>query len=140
MQHNMENIAFQFKSFLVKRSLIELNDGEPDESFNVSINPSGEIFPSRSVFQLKLEIKVYDNKEVINIDLVVLASFVFNTNIKKTELDNYFFVNAPAIVFPYVRAYLSTLTNLSGLRPLNLPTLNLTTLKDKLKQNTRDRT
>ncbi len=134
----MENTTFQFQDFLVKRSLIELNDGEPDKSFNIAINPSGKIFSSKSLFQLKLEIKVYDNNEVINIDLVVLASFVFNANIRKSDLDNYFFVNAPAIVFPYVRAYLSTLTNLSGLKPIILPTLNLTNLKDKLKQNTKE--
>ncbi len=137
-QHNMENIKFQFQNFLVKRSLIELKEGEPDKSFNITINPSGEIFPSNSVFQLKLEIKVYDNNEIINVELIVMATFVFNKNIRESDLHNYFFVNAPAIVFPYVRAYLSTLTNLSGVRPINLPTLNLTQLKDNLKKNTRE--
>ncbi len=134
----MENIRFQFQSFLVKRSLIELKDGQPDKGFNIAITPSGQILSAKSVFQLKLEIKVHDNNEVINAELTTVATFIFNKNIKEFDLENYFFVNAPAIVFPYVRAYLSTLTNLSGIRPINLPTLNLTQLKDNLKKNTRE--
>jgi len=137
-QHDMENIRFQFQNFLVKRSFIELKDGKPDKGFNISINPSGEIFSNKSIFRLKLDIKVFDNNEIIKAELTALANFVFNKDIKESDLDSYFYVNAPAIVFPYLRAYLSTLTNLSGIQPINLPTLNLTKLKDHLKKNTRE--
>lgn len=136
-QHNMENTRFQFQNFLVKRSFIELKDGQPDKGFNIAISPSGQIFSDNSIFKLKLDITIKDNNEVINAELTTEATFVFNKSITESDLENYFYVNAPAIVFPYVRAYLSTLTNLSGIRPINLPTLNLTRLKDNLKKNTR---
>ena len=44
--------------------------------------------------------------------------------------------NAPAILFPYIRAYISNITALGGIAPIILPTLNLEsvgkTLKDEL--------
>ena len=51
-------------------------------------------------------------------------------------MNQYFYTNAPAILFPYIRAYISTLTNLSGYKPINLPTLNLTSLREELEKNT----
>ena len=51
-------------------------------------------------------------------------------------MNQYFYTNAPAILFPYIRAYISTLTNLSGYKPINLPTLNLTSLREDLEKNT----
>ncbi len=44
-------------------------------------------------------------------------------------------MNAPAILFPYIRSYISTLSTLSGLSPIVLHTLNLTSLKDELLDN-----
>lgn len=39
-------------------------------------------------------------------------------------------------MFPYIRAYISTVTALSGLKAVNLPVLNLTDLQERLKLNT----
>lgn len=52
------------------------------------------------------------------------------------NLGMFFYTNAPALLFPYIRAYISTLTNLSGFEPINLPTLNMTQLGKELEQNT----
>jgi preprotein translocase subunit SecB len=46
--------------------------------------------------------------------------------------DDYFAKNAPAIIFPYIRAYISTLTTQSGLFTVQLPTLNLSQLAGSL--------
>ena len=44
-------------------------------------------------------------------------------------------INAPAIAFPYIRAYISNLTTQSGLFTVTLPTFNLTNLGSNLKDN-----
>lgn len=40
-------------------------------------------------------------------------------------------INAPAIMFPYIRSYVSTVTINAGLDPLTLPTINFTAGQNK---------
>lgn len=40
-------------------------------------------------------------------------------------------VNAPAIAFPFIRAYVSNLTLQSGIDPVILPSINFTKIKNK---------
>ena len=47
----------------------------------------------------------------------------------------YFLTNAPALIFPYVRSYISAVTALSGLSAINLPVMNLSSLKPLLQAN-----
>ena len=66
-----------------------------------------------------------------------VAQFSLDMKVEESQISNYFFVNAPAILFPYIRAYIATLTTLSGyLKPITLPTLNLISLAKKLEKNT----
>jgi len=74
------------------------------------------------------------NHSKVEIDAV--ANYTFNNKTGLENLGNFFYINAPALLFPYVRAYISTLTNLSGFEPINLPTLNMTKLGEDLKNNT----
>jgi len=47
----------------------------------------------------------------------------------------FFCINGPAILFPYIRAYLSSLSALSGIPLILLPTINMTGLAETLKSN-----
>ena len=62
--------------------------------------------------------------------------------IKKTKYEGsiedsmqFFCINGPAILFPYIRAYLSSLSALSGIPLILLPTINMTGLAETLKSN-----
>lgn len=73
---------------------------------------------------------------LFHIDLITEAIFSYPKEADVEEYKNgYFIFNAPAIVFPYIRAYISSLTALSGMPTLTLPTLNLTQLGETLKTN-----
>lgn len=127
---------FQFKNFHIKHSSIDIGEGDASDEFSIRFEPKGEIYKDESIFQLHLKIEIYDKSKVIKIKVYSIAYFYFDEDINKDLLNNYFYVNAPAILFPYLRAYISTLTNLSGSRPVTLPTLNLTSLKEELELNT----
>lgn len=51
-------------------------------------------------------------------------------------MPSYFYRNSIAIVFPYIRAFISTVTLQANIPPIILPTMNLTSLEIPLKQNT----
>lgn len=132
----MENNKFQFKGFSIVRSLIERKDKKPAQKLTLDFNPRGIIFKDKSIFQLQLGVKIKDENNVLNIEIESVANYSFDNDIKKDTLDKLFYVNAPALLFPYIRAYISTITNLSGFEPVVLPTLNLTKLGETLKKNT----
>ncbi len=132
----MKNSKFQFKGFSIVRSLIERKNNKPSKKISLGFNPKGFINKENATFQLHLGIKIEDEGKSFNIEIEAVANYTFED---KTELDNlnkFFYVNAPALLFPYIRAYISTLTNLSGFEPINLPTLNMARLGDDLKANT----
>ena len=39
---------------------------------------------------------------------------------------------APALLFPYIRAYVSNITALSGMQPIIMPTLNMVAVGEEL--------
>ncbi|MEX8547345.1 MAG: protein-export chaperone SecB [Mucilaginibacter sp.] len=128
--------SFRFKRFVV----IEFNiKREPVEQGDVdfTIDPSAIIDEANKLFELKLGVYVVDKSGSFNIKLVAIGYFEFDEEKSVDTLSNYFYVNAPALIFPYIRAYISSITALSGLRAVNLPVLNLSGLKDELKANTK---
>ncbi len=132
----MSDSKFQFIGFNIVRSLIERKDITPSKKLTVIFNPKGIINKKDSNFQLHLDVKIEDEKKVINIEIKAIANYYFEKEIDLEKMNNFFFLNAPALVFPYLRAYISTLTNLSGFETLTLPTLNMTGLGEDLKKNT----
>ncbi|WP_236195476.1 protein-export chaperone SecB [Pseudomonas glycinae] len=60
----------------------------------------------------------------------------FNINVPVDEefkSSNFPYVNAPAIAYPYLRAFISNLTLNAGFAPVMLPSLNFVAMKDKIK-------
>lgn len=132
----MDEARFQFKGFSIIRSLIERKPGEHSKKISLGFDPKGYINKKESHFQLHLGVRIEDENKIINIEILALADFFFDKEIEAESLNRLFYINAPALLFPYIRAYISTLTNLSGFDPVTLPTLNLTKLGDDLKKNT----
>jgi preprotein translocase subunit SecB len=132
----MEDSKFQFKGFTITRSLIERNDKESSKKLSLGFFPKGFINKQEATFQLQLGVKIEDANKSFNIEIDAVANYTFESKAGLDNLSIYFYTNAPALLFPYIRAYISTLTNLSGFEPINLPTLNMTRLGDDLKKNT----
>ncbi len=132
----MEESKFQFKGFLIKRSLIELKEGTPSPKLSITFNPKGIIKPSESTFQMTLGVIIKDENNTLLVDIVAVSDYIFDNKVDKETLNKLFYINAPALLFPYIRAYISALTSLSGIKPVTLPTLNLSALGGELQKNT----
>ncbi len=117
--------------------LFERKEGELDKNFNIQILPSGKFFINENRFQLQLNTKITNHSGLLNIEVDAVANYLIHGNIQSASFNSFFYINAPAILFPYIRAYVSTLTTLSGYATVTLPTLNLTNLAEDLEKNTR---
>lgn len=52
------------------------------------------------------------------------------------DIPDFFYKNSIAILFPYVRAYISLVTTQANVPGIILPTYNLSNLEEKLRNNT----
>ncbi len=125
--------SFQFVNFLVTESHLSLRRADGYE-FQLSLIPSGILFSSKGQFQLQIQFEATDANNQAEIKLTTLATFTY-ANIPSVENSPFLLQNAPAIVFPYIRAYISTLTTQAGIPPIVLPTLNLSGLAELLQQH-----
>jgi preprotein translocase subunit SecB len=127
--------SFKFINFFVKESHIILNE-QGEFKISVDFQPKGYVFKSLNQFHLELNIEVKEESNKFNIKLSGIAVFEFAP---EADIEKYtsslFVVNAPAIAFPYLRAYITNLTAQSGLFTITLPTFNLTGLAENLKKN-----
>lgn len=128
----MEKSQFQFDGFKIKKSLIDINNNN-DLDLSIQFNPSGILDKKASTFILNLGVVIKDSDK-LNIE-ISSESFFNYSNIPDEKLGNFLYLNAPAIMFPYLRAYISSITALSGINPITLPTLNLSSLKNELESN-----
>lgn len=135
----MEKASFSFKNYRFEKALIDLKDLSMDSSVDFQFLPKGIYNEDTGVFCLYLNfIANADNgnnkKEIINIECY--AEFEFNAALSLEEIPSYFYPNSIAILFPYVRSFISTITLQANMPAVILPTMNLTNLQNKLKENT----
>ena len=136
---NIISSPFKLESFTVVKFKIE-RKAKKQSKGDIEINPSGILDREGKNFSLLLDVSVKDRNNSFSLSLSGVGLFKFKAGIEDKELSNYFIINAPALIFPYVRAYISAVTALSGLSAVNLPVLNLTGLRETLKKNIIERT
>lgn len=125
---------FKLKNFVVKSFSITREPGKQGTA-DLDLKPYAIHNPAKRHFQLILEIKLKDKQSSYQIDMLAMGNFEFQKGLEQKELTGYFLTNAPALIFPYVRSYISAVTALSGLSAINLPVMNLSSLKPLLQAN-----
>lgn len=134
----IKKASFSFVNFIVRESHIVLNE-QGEFNIDIDIKPKGYILKSLNQFHLELDVEIKEEHNRFNIKLVTISTFNFDPDANLEEYKSTLFVeNAPAIVFPYIRAYISNLTVQSGLFTITLPTLNLSGLAKDLKGNIKE--
>ncbi|MCW2262094.1 MULTISPECIES: protein-export chaperone SecB [Sphingobacterium] len=134
----MQSASFKISNYKFTKTLLDFSfykEGEIDVSFAVS----GTFIKSRSIFELRFAIIAKSEgitEAFVSVDCESIFEF---TNVSSlAEVPDYFYTNCIAILFPYLRAYVSTITVQSNIRPIILPTLNLSDLNEPLKQHTNE--
>lgn len=121
-----EQIAkFRFKGYKIIESYIKINQEEISQNLNVEFERTIGVNEEGHDMRLEMVAKINDNNNSLIINVKAYGYFEFDTDLKSAEKDIFFNTSAPAILFPYVRAYITTLSSLSGVTPVILPTLNM---------------
>ena len=111
------------------------------EELSIKFIPSGLFDKNKSCFYLSFKFLVFTEKEEDTnpyLSIRCMGTFKFENKIEFSDIPDYFYNNSLAILFPYLRAYVSLITNQSNLPPVILPTLNLQSLFSPLKENSEE--
>ena len=117
---------------------LDLSDGMSKE-LELSLSPAGCFYAEKGEFELLFDFFAKSNKDGVSKDVVHVAckaSFKFVNIHDLDKIPDYFYANSIAIIFPYVRAFISTVTLQDNVPPIVIPTLNLSALRNSLISNT----
>lgn len=124
--------AFRFIGYKIVESSIKYNpDLSNIENLSVNIKNTTGINVDELKLRLELELEVKNESNDLNVVVKAIGIFEFDSNLSDKHKEIFFNSSAPAILFPYIRAYITSLTALSGIQPIILPTINLSGRNNK---------
>jgi preprotein translocase subunit SecB len=132
----MQKAAFSIIGYQFDRIQIDLNNHK-SKDLALAFETKGLFDNENSTFELQFVVNV-SNKEAENpfVEISCKGNFKFDNVSSLDEIPDFFYRNSIAILFPYVRAYLSLVTTQANVPGIILPTLNLSNLESELKSNT----
>lgn len=135
----MKEATFRLKGYnfpMVKMNFEGIKLGQ--NNINIDIKPEGSFCAKNRTFTLKFNfIASLDDDEVSEpcVEISCMGVFEFNNIDSVADIPSYFYANSVAILFPYVRAFVSTVTLQANFQPIVLPTMNLSDLSMVLKDH-----
>lgn len=134
----MKDAAFSLLGYRFPE--VRLNLGtlpEGDNQLRLSLYPQGIFESSKRIYHLCFKFEAFlEGRESPLIEVLCIGDYQFVEIDSMNDIPSYFFSNSIAILFPYVRAFISTLTLQANYPPIILPAKNLTDLSNELKTNT----
>lgn len=125
-----EKVAkFRLKSYVIDNASIKFDKNNVPKDMKVEMKRGGNKKDDNE-YCFSIAVRIEDKERGFDLSVDCSSVFEFDSALTEEELQRYTSVNAPAILFPYVRAYISTLTSLSGISPIILPTINLAEHKE----------
>ncbi|HRP37016.1 MAG: hypothetical protein BGO87_07435 [Flavobacteriia bacterium 40-80] len=132
-----QKAAFSFESFKVPKFSYDEGNHLGTE-LNVGFLPSGQYNSESGKFELTLKFVTHDvgNENKVVFELTSISIFKFSPAVPFNEIPPFFYKNAIAIIFPYIRSFISTLTLQADTKLLKLGLMNLSNLEKPLIANT----
>ena len=133
---NNKEVAFRLDNYKFTKATLNF-DIPKDAEFVISFKPSGKFKEEEGTYALSFDTIVNCKEtDTIIVEVSCIAQFSFKDKIKFEEIPDFFYPNSLAILFPYIRAFVSTLSLQAHSSPIILPTVNLMGLTEKLRDNT----
>lgn len=131
-----QKAAFRLENYSFNKVTIDLEKRKSKE-ITISFEPAGKYTTANSVYELNISVHATtEGSDQPFTSIQCLANFSFEHVSSFDEIPSYFYRNAIAIIFPYLRAFVSTVTLQANIPPVILPTMNLSSLEKPLRDNT----
>ncbi|MBE7661512.1 protein-export chaperone SecB [Tenacibaculum finnmarkense] len=100
---------------------------------NIDIDINNNVNKNILIVTVTLKFNTTINSEpIISSEIKTAGSFEFSDD-NNIPLESFGYINAPAIIFPFIREHLSNLSMKAGIQPILLPPVNFVKLARKEK-------
>lgn len=132
-----QRATFQLDNFIFNDVKLSIEEVRPKD-INVDFVPEGVFHLLEKTFDLKLIFIAFDGNERDDpfVKISCIGTFSFENIETIADIPPFFYRNAIAILFPYIRAFVSSLTAQANITPMILPTYNLGELEAPLRDKT----
>jgi preprotein translocase subunit SecB len=133
----MQKASFSIVNYQFDKVSIDLSNHK-NSNLSTSFDTNGIFITEDSIYELTFVVKVFNQEDRENPFVSVRCKGVFKFENVSTldEIPDFFYKNSIAILFPYVRAYISLVTTQANVPGIILPTYNLSNLEEGLRKNT----
>lgn len=123
MENRVTPAIFRIKSYHFTKASLNF-DISYDAPLNISFDPTGEYSAGDGEFLLSLTTRITtDEEEFLKVDCQVI--YQFDSSVPFKDIPDYFYPNCLAIIFPYIRSFIGTLSFKPIYNPLYCPLLIL---------------
>jgi preprotein translocase subunit SecB len=133
----MQKAAFSIINYQFDRVQIDLNNHK-SKDLKLAFETKGIYDSGNNNFELQFVVKVTNDEDSKYpfVEISCKGTFKLENVASLEEVPDFFYRNSIAILFPYVRAFVSLVTTQANVPGIILPTLNLSNLEHQLKSNT----
>lgn len=145
MEEPKLQIAIKLLDFQVSELFLDNNDLFSEKSkendFEIKIGYTVDYFGSENTskhinekrnYTVNFNVMLSDKKKRLNIKINACALFETQNEITEEFKESHFVkTNSPAIAFPYLRSFITTLTSNTGIGQVILPTLNFSQMENQ---------
>ena len=122
-----QEAQFRFLDFKVVKSIYQIDTQKFKQGGKLDVNfkfPTELDFAQKNLISFPMEVLIENEDKSLRIQVGIVG--IFESDVDLTKEKSFVEISAPAIIFPYIRAYVSNLTSMSGIQPILLPTYNMT--------------
>lgn len=122
-----QEAQFRFLDFKVVKSIYQIDAQKFKQGGKLDVNfkfPTELDFAQKNLISFPMEVLIENEDKSLRIQVGIIG--IFESDVDLTKEKSFVEISAPAIIFPYIRAYVSNLTSMSGIQPILLPTYNMT--------------
>lgn len=122
----MEQPKLQFKGFEITKIILDRDPSVKSGNFNVDIQHIGQSQEDnknkiRTVFIITINSEA---QPLFNFQVQAIGDFEIIGETDDKIYNNFMNISAPSIVYPYIRAFISTTMLQAGIQPVIIPSIN----------------
>lgn len=119
--------TLSFQGFNVTNVVLERPFGFTTGEFSINIEHLVQVnTANKNLFQIVYIVTLNDKDKLFNLQVKAVADFQIIGEIGSVIYESFINVNAPAIAYPYLRAFVSNLVLQAGMNPIIMPPVNFT--------------
>lgn len=125
--------GIEFKTvILVEESFWRSFDIPNNSKLNINFKTGNNIMNQKATVEITTSLKLtHEENEVLKYKSKFVGIFLVEKDSENMGLKEFIQNNAPALMFPYIREQISSITSKSGIKPIVLPPINLMALINK---------